>query len=459
MRLLIIIIFSVFCGVSALPQKNSIAYCDSVSNSLYDKNEWQKLIKFGSIAKHKIDYYDLDIRLQQAYFYRNIFSGAEKYSRKAFTIYETKEAAQGIYYSLLYSGLDIEAKQFNNKYNSITEIKNVTKKGASCLLFNIGDRLSSNQNSAGDMFYADICRISKPKDNTNLMQDLIYSQQYNPTGDFKQIEYFNSIQQFIKNGWYIKPSFHYALTLYNNSSVDSIPYSDSVSKPLPFPAIGLSTVKTFGKQNDINSIPGILHSLNIAFGIEKRMGAITIGIEPAFQISYNANQINTKYSIKAKSDSFINGNKILTYPYFQNAVYSISTTTVGNIVQLGGTLSYIFPIKGSPLYSKFSAFYLIDNNSNSASAFNFYTLLKVKSKVWFHFSYTSKGNLPWANNNDGQYFNTFVALNYRYSLTLQFKPLKKFSPMLTFQNEKDGGGQSKNSVIYNSFYLTLKYNL
>ena len=459
MRILIIILTMFLVNAGAIAQQSpSIAGTDSATASLFQKGYWNQLAVTGKVAlKNDIDFFDLDYRIGVAYYRRKMYAQSEKYFRKAFSLYPTKDLAQYIYYGLLLRGLNSEAEVFNQKYQAISEVPNHFKKGAESLFFNIGQRFSTDQSLSGNLLYSDFGRLSRPNPKISLYQSVYYLQQNNPNGNFKQLEYFISRESYNKNGWYLTPSLHYALTLYSNTISESSPYADSANWPVP--PFSMITVRTNGTQVDKYSIAGITHSMNPAFAINKRKGPFTFVLEPALQIIYDKHQVNSSYTTTGQTDSFFNGYHILSHPYYDSTGFTMDTSTISYTGQLGASVSYIWPIKGAPLFSRLSFYYLFDNNGNKATAWNFYSLITAGNKLWVHFSCSNKGALPWAFNQEGQYFNTYNTIKSRMSLTLQFKPLKRFSPMLTYQLENDTRASDNKAISYHSIYLTFKYNI
>jgi len=92
-------------------------------------------------------------------------------------------------------------------------------------------------------------------------------------------------------------------------------------------------------------------------------------------------------------------------------------------------------------------------------AYSFYSTMRFYKKCWIHLSWEKMGALPWALNYGGLYFNFNNKINTRAGMTLQFYPLSKMSASVTYQYEYDTRFQDGAALAYNSFYLSLKYNL
>ncbi len=448
----------IFSAGASAQQKYSILQTDSVTNSLFQKGYWKQLEHFGSNAsKQKLDFFDLDYRTGVAFYNRKMYAFSEKYFRKAYAIYQTKDIAQYIYYGLIFRGLFSEAEKFNLENHKICEISSHYRKGTESLNLDAGLRFSNDMGIAGNILYSNLGRLSKPKPNVTLMQSIFYLQQKNPSGDYTQFEYFISREAFTKNGWYYKPSIHYALTLFNTSSTAISHYTDSIYSSLP--PTGLITVKNTGTVNDKYTIRGTNHSFNLAYQINKRKGPLTFGFEPAAQVVYTAFRVKSNYTDSGIYDSSVNGIHVFSIPYSDTGSKTKDSTTISYIGQIGMSIAYTWPLKGTPIFSRLSGYYLFDNKGRDAIAWNFYSLLTVNDKFWIHFSYSYKGALPWAFNSEEIYYNTYNTVKSRTSLTIQFMPLKRFSPMLTYQYEQDLRATDNIKVKYNSIYLTLKYRL
>jgi hypothetical protein len=457
--MIILTLFIFMPGVYARHNK-SIAYTDSSTESLFQKGYWRQLAINGNEAiKNDIEYYDLDYRIGMACYKRRMYATSEKYFRKAFAIYPLTEVAQPLYYSLLFQGLTSEAEAFNQQYQKNTQVRTQFSKGTESWFTDIGERFSSDKSLEGDLLYLDFGRVSRPNPKVTLTQSIYYLQQNNPSSNSKQFEYFVSRSSFAGKGWYFTPSLHYAFTMYTATSSAAYPYNDSALTPLP-PPQGIAFSRTSGSVVYDYAFPGTTHSANLACEINKRLGPVILGFEPALQVIYSANQVKTNYRDKGVYDSFVNGLRVFTTPYADSgAAKTNDTSTMSYIAQAGGSIGYTWPIKGAPLFSRLSAYYLFDNKKTSANAWNFYTLLSISSKCWLHFSYTHKGALPWAFNSEAQYFNSYNIIRSRSSVTLQFRPLKRFSPMITGQLEQDTRASDNKSISYNSIYLTLKYSI
>jgi len=439
-------------------RKYSVVYADSASNSLFLKAKWKQLSVFGTKeVNNNVDFFDLDYRIGMAYYNRKMYALSEQYFKKAFAVYPTNDIAKHIYYGLIFRGLFSEAAVFNEQYQKITEIKNIFTKGTESIYSDVGLRYSSDKTLEGNMLYTDFGRISKPAQNIALLQSIYFLHQTYPSGNYKQMEYFISRDAYYKNGWYLNPSLHYALTLTSGASNVADTYANSVNSFIP-PNRNI-TVFNNGIYTQKFSFPGMTHSLNLAYSISKRNGPLTFGIEPALQAILNTTKINVNYVDTGISDSFINRVHILSYPYKLQGASTKDTGTFSMIGQIGASINYIWQINGAPLSSKLSGYYLFDNKGTNTAAWNFYTLVKTSTNCWLHLSYTYKGNLPWAFNADGQYFNTYNTINSRTGITMQLFPLKRFSPMLTYQYEQDQRYSDNKTLIYNSFYFTLKYKL
>ena len=460
MRIIIVISILLFLCKAALAQQyNSIAYTDSATNALYAAGDWGKLEVVGNAAiKNKLSYYDLYLRTATAYQHLKMNAKGEACYKKAFGIYPTTSAAQGIYNSMVNRGLSLEAYTFNEKFNHVTEIPNKYKNGVEYLYLDLGSRVPTDNTLAGNVYYFDIGRVSRTKGNVSLSQSIYYLQQDNPNSNYKQFEYAISRESYYKNGWYLNPVFHYAFTTYNSNSGDFVqPYHDSVFNNYPPPRMPVTLI-TNGIQTTLFTNPGTTNSFSLAYGIKKRKDALTIGFEPTLQTILDKNQITTAYKTQAIRDSLTRFGPF-SYPYADSGKSSTDTGSMTFIGQLGLSIGYELPIRHMPIKIKVSGYYLFDNMGNTATAYNFYAFVMASDKYWLHLGYTSKGNLPWAMNSDGQYFNTNNAINYRTSITLQLRPLKKLSPMFTWQYEQDSRSTDYTKTVYNSFYLTLKYNL
>lgn len=444
----------------AAQQTHSVLQADSISDVLYQNRNWSKLAHFGNKEfKNNNNNYDFLYRTGFAYFNLGMYASSEKFFNKAFSIYQTEDAAKHIYLGLLMRGLDLESTVFNEHNSQLTEISTHFKKGTESYFLDAGSRISSNTDVVGNVLYTDFGRISRPTEKVVLTQTAYFLQQTNPMDNYKQFEYSISRQSYLKNGFYLKPTLHYALTLYNiNTQTYTAKYYDSLTTFLPLPLIS-TTVISNGNWFSKYQIPGNTNSFGLSYEVKKRINAFTIGIEPTLQAIFDKNSIISKDTLRTQVDSFVYYTLVKSYPYTYNTSHTIDTGKISFVGQIGTSISWMLPIKNSPVTASLAAYYLFDNDKNSAFAFNFYTFIKANTNLWLHLSYTQKGKLPWLYNVDEQYFNTYNVINNRSSITLQFLPLRHWSPMLTYQLENETRSTDDKKINYNSFYLTLKYNL
>ena len=285
-----------------------------------------------------------------------------------------------------------------------------------------------------------------------------YLQQDNDINGFKQYEYFASLPMAVNKSWTLVPSVHYAYTSFLSTTTESkqVAY-DTMVYPTHHDTVFYHTKAT---QELKYTIPGKANYLNVSLLLSKRIKAFTFETEPSFHYSSSSSTVSFVYNSTGTTDStFSDKGTPGSKPFHGSGSGSYDTTLVRYTGQIGAAVSYRLPIKHEPVSIKLAGYYLFDNEHNSCFAWYVYSLVQLQKNYWLHFNCLAKGNLPFALNNEGLYFNFNHEIEVRAGVSLQFRPLKKFSPVITYQFEQDERFEDEAIINYHSCYITLKYRL
>ncbi len=118
-KLFLITIFYISCINIFANDTLTFKYVDSATYSMYQKQEWEPLIKLGNEAiYYNIDYFYLRMRIGIAYYETKEFEPAISHFEKALGFNSADETAmEYIYYSLIYLGKSRDARYFAKKFN------------------------------------------------------------------------------------------------------------------------------------------------------------------------------------------------------------------------------------------------------------------------------------------------------------------------------------------------------
>jgi len=446
LRILIFILFIAFIPARAICQQPTADTTDLAKDSSEedDDEDAPPPVSFAFYYSKAFDLY------VQGY-----YSQAEIYFRKAFHKFKCSEAAEYVYYSLARQGYDMEAQAFRNKNKDYIPQWPDTKKSIEKIYLYAGPRLSATS-GVSNVYYANGGFNARLSDKISLWQSVDYTTQSNNLGSFKQYGSFTHLDVYFKKGWYLAPSFCYAYTpnttLVSQSRIINYikDYSGAFEK---------ISYQTYYNQDIAYTLPGVTNSFNASVSLSKRIHDLTFEVEPSWHYIQSKNNGVFQYHSVGTVDSFVNNKMLGSAPYADSGYGHYDSTSGNFIYQLGVAVAYKWPIRHQPLTTRFAAYYLEDNNENKAYAFHFFTLWQIRHDLWLHFSWVNKGNLPWVLNYEGLYYNFTDQIKTRAGLTLQLYPLKRFSPLLTYQYEQDTRSQDNATLTYRSFFLTLKYSL
>ena len=387
-------------------------------------------------------------------YYRGFYTKAESFFRKAFFQFPDSATAQLLYYSIVLQGENLEADAFRAAHSELLLAPLFYKKGWESAYTDAGPRISATSN-AGNIFYGDFGAFYRIAPALRLWQTINFLSQNNP-GHLKQYEYFGALQTAPGKGWSFSPSIHYAYTAYRSTitKTDSATYEQTVPGDN---ARDTFTYKTRAAETTKYNIPGHTHSLNISLPLSKRRGAFTAAAEPGFHYISSAGTGSYQYNATGITDSFFNHHYKGSGAYNDSSIGSYDTVIKSFVIQLGGSLTYRWPLRHEPITTRVSACYLFDDHHNKAFAWNVYSLAQMSRGCWLYLTVSGKGTLPWALNSEGQYFNFTDRIKVRAGISLQLYPLRHFSPLLSYFYENDERATDGATLIYRSCYLTLRY--
>ncbi len=445
MRVLISILFLLFICTKA--------YCQIPVRA--DDDE---LIKDDSSEEGPFSYaYELAYSKAVGLYEKGLYVKAETYFRKAFKIFPNDYAAEYIYYTLVYQGRDLEAGLFWRKHRDKMGDVPAVKIGVEYIYLDLGLRVAASS-IAGNLSYNNLGAMMRLGARTRLWMAASYLQQDNDINGFKQYEYFATVPVAMNKGWSFVPSVHYANTPFQSATTESKPVTYDTTVYLSH----RDTIYYHTKATqDLNyTIPGKAHYLNVSLSLSKRVRAFIFEAEPSFHYSTSASHVAFVYKSTGTTDSSFSNNGLKgSKPFTGSGSGSYDTTVVRYTGQIGASVSYRLPIKQESVSVKLAGYYLFDNEHSSCFAWYFYSLVQLNKNYWLHVNCLSKGSLPFALNNEGLYFNFSHEINLRAGVSLQFRPLKRFSPVISYQFEQDERFEDEAVINYHSCYITLKYRL
>jgi hypothetical protein len=427
---------------------------DSITEEMMDKGDWDGLANYGTNKSAQgVNYFTMNDRTGRALFSLKLFSKSERFLKKALSQNSSStETAQYLYGSLLEQGRDLEAGAIRKKYSIYGG--GDTKKTIEGFYGEGGVKLAAMKDRIGNIHYYSFGMTHRPSYCSRIWQSFTYlSQDFHGDG-YKQYEYFISINQYAGHYFYVRPSFHYAFTNYSSSLSTNLPYLNSSTQVVQN---GLLTHEISGTQTNTYATPGQINSINLATNFSRRFGNLIIEAEPSIHLINHQQQASNTSNIIGTSDTLVNGIKVGSGNYSSVSSTSKQDSIISrNIFQLSTGITYRLPLEFVTL-KLFGHFVSYSNQQDFDVSFN--AFIRASNNVWLHLSYLEKKDLPLALNGDGQYFNSGNPVKSRVGFSVQLHPLKKFTQYLTYQFEEQGKFNSSESYKYNSFYLTLKYNL
>lgn len=400
--------------------------------------------------------YTLSYYKASAAFENGRYTRAESGFRLAFKIKPGEEAARFLYYSLLYQGLDLEAGAFQRKNPDFTFALPPAQRGLESIYTDAGMRASSNGN-AGNIYYGDVGITLRPRSGIRVWSAASFLQHDSRANQYQQYQYFAALNWFTGSGWYVMPALHYAYVPYRLRQQEQSPFSYSNEFDIG-PGDPITNI-TNGTQVTTATSPGRSHYLNGALHLHKRIGALSLEIEPALHHITGRSDILVAYTSTGTTTSTQRGDTISSKPYAE-AGTSIGDTSYRSVHgQAGLGLGYRFLVFGQPLTIRATVFGLTNGASRIATAYHASATLWYKSAFRLYASWLRKGDAPLALHVEGLYFNYFDRIETRATTTFQLFPLRNLSPAITYQYERGTRIVDGAKLLYHSFYVTLKYNL
>jgi hypothetical protein len=383
------------------------------------------------------------------------YSKAERIFKKAMTAQPSEEDARYCYYALLYQGLDMEAADFKWRYAAYCFAIPEQKRGLESIYLDAGPRFSANHN-AGDILYGDAGAVARLTRRLRLWSSLTYLQQDEDLGHYRQYEFFAALFMHAGKGWYVRPSFHYAYVPYTSIIQDS----GSVSYTQSYPVGHDDTLvyKTKAVQTVTTTSPGFTNCYNAALTVSKRMGSLGVDVESGYHIFTGRSAIRIAYSAAGTTDSFRRNRFEGSKPFYDSGNSSRDTSYRTSYSQLGIGISYRLPLRGEPVTLRAAAYGLWAESGAYGMAYHASCVFWWRTRLRIYLSWLRKDVMPLALHSEGMYFNFTDPIRNRTSMSFQLFPLRRFSPGITYQYEKDIRLSDNADLVYHSVYLTLKYN-
>ena len=392
----------------------------------------------------------------EALFVQRQYAKAQHYFEKAFAVTPTETAARYIYYSLIWQGEDLAAAAFRKRHQQYTFALPAFKKWLESIYTDLGVRFASGD-AGSNGSYADAGVTTRLGAGTRLWQLASWLHEGGDSNHFSQYDYFASLPSSLGKGWAITPSLHYAHVVYHNTDAQDNPVSYKES----YNADGGGTIvyQTNATQHIAYTVNGHAQYINAGFMTAYKAGNFTFEAEPVLHFMHTNGARTYQYTSTGTTDSIKNGHKLGTGPFTEtgNGVLS-DTVTDTKELQLGGAITYRLPFRKLPVTARVAAYYLHQNGTNAA-AYTAHATLLPSPGVAIHLLYTGRGALPVALSNEGQYLNYLAQRQDRVTASVQLFPLKHWSPWLTWQYERNKLLNNAGVAVYQSVYVTLKYQL
>ncbi len=453
MRRLINIVFCLWGSIAPArtEAQKSFVWLDSASKSMLALGQYQDLYQLGRRAHQQgSDYFAVSYRAGLAAFTLQRYQAAEDFFRRALEQNQASaESREMRYLSLLYLGRDLEASKVLLEGDRLFESK--PAQGVESFDLDAGVKLSVNSHF-GNIGYVQAGMLQRLNKTSRLRQAIASLWQDKNNDGFTQYEYFCAYTRYTGAGLSVRPSVHGAYALFNKAFSTTVPEFYQYS-------LGPTVYQTDGRYQAENKVPGTAYALNAAINLSLQKSAWTMTFEPSLHYSHTRYHYEYNYHRSGVVDSFLNGSHLGTESYNDNGEGKTSDTTVQNLYgQLTAGLTFHLPFWNEHIRLRAMCYYVFDDHGNDLD-FSAHLFAQLSKQWWLHAIWLSKGNYPLAQNAEGIYYNAGSAVKERWGATLQWRPLRKLSPMVTYQHERQFPFAGGETMIFNCFYLTLKYTL
>lgn len=446
----------VFClraclGPACTEAQNSFAWLDSASKSMLALGQYQDLYQLGRWAHRQgSDYFGVSYRAGLAAFTLQRYQAAEDFFRRALEQNQASaESREMRYLSLLYLGRDLEAATLLREGDRLYETKPI--QAAESVDLDAGMKVPVNS-QFGNISYVQAGLMQRLNKTTRLRQTISSLWQEKNNDGFTQYEYFCAYTRYIGNGFSVRPSIHGAYALFNKVFSTTVPEFYQYS-------LGPTIYQSNGTYQADNVVPGTTYALNAAVNLSLQKSAWTVILEPSLHYSHTNYHYEYNYHRSGVVDSFLNGSHLGTETYIDKGQGRTADTLVQSLYgQLTAGLSVHLPIWNERILLRAMCYYVFDGHGSDLDVSG-HLLAQLSKQWWLHAVGLSKGSYPLAQNVEGIYYNAGSAVKERWGATLQWRPLQKLSPMLTYQRESQFPIAGGETIIFNCFYLTLKYRL
>ena len=412
-------------------------------------------VKEDTVVYNADDYLD-NFPKGVALFKQKRYAAAEKYLRKSFKANPADETARYLYYSLLYQGHDLEAAIFKTDNPKYTFAFPAYKRGFESVYISFGPRVSAQPDDAGNIYFGGYGTLFRLRDDVRFWHTVSYVEQNDNLGSYKQGEYFSGMYYQLRGGWSVNPTLHYIYTDYKTfiTEQNDVTYTNVYDSP----ADDITYVTT-ARQNIRYSFEGATHYLNVVVPFSKRINTLTLEVSPAAYLVSNKSTGGFTYTENGVTDSFQRNLLLGSEIYAGDGNGQLDSSFTSVIGQIGLSMGYQLPLKGEPIHIRLGGALQFAKNMASVFTWNAYILGRITPYFWVHANYTMKGAIPLALHQDGIFLNHYNKIKDRAGISLQLNPLKRFSPIFTYQYELQERTEDGMRLTYNSVYLTLKYRL
>jgi hypothetical protein len=320
-RITIICLFTIFLTAAKAQEKMTIVEVDQKTFQLFQEKKWSELIQYSDEArKQGIDFFYLQVRTGIAWYNQGKYRNAASRFLKA---YETDQSfdwlQEYVYYSLIFSGRELEAYKYFPSFSTAEQAKIGIRKNA---LTHLGYEFGYSSNPDFESL--------KTRDfstETNLGED--YGEGY-----FLKDYSFNSLDVSHRLGQNL--TINHNLTYYSANREAIVDWGGQTSSPIKINQFNyyINPVWIIGKKLNISP------SLNLIFGKgDLYAGGLTVNSEKKYTLSKSTYN-DAVFSTAAWSDF---GN------FSPGLEVNAASINDSKFIQLSSWISW-YPLSNSKLY-------------------------------------------------------------------------------------------------------------
>lgn len=434
------LIFSLLLVVSvnSFAQELSYKQIESTSFSLYENQQWEKLIKLGEKAiDEDLDFYYLNVRLGIAWFNIGDYYQAEKFFNKSLKQDESSQIVNEYLYiikTILNRPLSADIN-YNRLADSIkTRLNKSNAFSNSYVYVEAGVKISSNNNIEANEPLARIFLEFKIARRFNLRLSTSYIGQQNaPWGSYDQYEIglfpsFSLAPNIDLNlGWRyinVRKDFNVDITQNSNDTVNT----ETI--------LGPAIIITDSTESFSNSSEFLTQVNTFYAGIaihENRFTFLAKGLIYIQNIDVSSNQ--TYETTTDKTWVLTDNDSIIFNDTFESKISPIvnsNTTTYFYQGMIGA--SYTLPIYKNGIVIGIDAY--IPFNDNFSNTIWIPSLkARIFRSLWFYGEWLQKKRVPLLYQNGNTFLNQSYQLNHRLTLGLSLILNERFQFYLTYLNE------------------------